>query len=101
VLPPERHVLSMRPNTAPYERLGRHFIVYLARVNVCLGVDRRHVELERSRLHEMSNLTLGFYALPKELGSRMFGELADYVVSNLLVWARGKSLCVLPGQHLS
>ncbi|KAF8479103.1 hypothetical protein DFH94DRAFT_40284 [Russula ochroleuca] len=96
VLPPERHVLSMRPNTAPYERLGRHFIVYLARVNVCLAANGFCVQLERSRLHELSNLTSGFSALPKGLRDRMFGEFADYVVSNLLVWVRGMSLCFPP-----
>lgn len=85
----------MRPNTAPYERLGRHFVVYLARVNVCSAVDGRCVQHERSRLHEMSNLTLGFSALPKGLRDRMFGEFADYVVSNLLVRVRGTSLRVL------
>jgi hypothetical protein len=96
VLPPERHVLSMRPNTAPYERLGRYFVVYLARVNVCLALNGRCVHFERSRLYEMSNLTLGFTALPKGLRDRMFGEFADYVVSQLLVWVRGKSPCISP-----
>jgi hypothetical protein len=94
VFPPTRHVLSMRPNTAPYERLGRHFIVYLARVNVCLAGG--YIQLERSRLHELSNLTPGFSALPKGLQDRMFGEFADYIVSNLLVWVRGTSLCASP-----
>lgn len=83
----------MRPNTAPFERLGRHFVVYLARVNMCLDVDGCHVEHEQSRLHDMSDLTLGLSALPKGLRDRMLGEFADYVVSDLLVWVRGKSPC--------
>ena len=90
VLPPKRHVLSMRPSTAPYERLGRFFVVYQAQVNMSLANDRC------SHLYDdLPNLTLGFSALPKGLQDRMLGEFADYVVSNLLVWVRGKSLCSL------
>jgi hypothetical protein len=40
----------------------------------------------------MSNLALDFAALPKGLRDRMLGEFADYVVSDLLVGVRGKSL---------
>ncbi|KAF8497195.1 hypothetical protein F5888DRAFT_335648 [Russula emetica] len=85
VLPPVRHVLSMRPNTAPYERLGRFFIAYQAQVNKSLADDNCYHLYDN-----LSNLTLGFPALPKGLRVRMFGEFADYVVSNLLVWIRGK-----------
>ena len=57
---------------------------------MCLAND------ERCDLYDnLSNLTLGFSALPKGLRDRMLGEFADYVVSNLLVWIRGKSLCSL------
>lgn len=87
MLPPERHVLFMRPNTAPYERLGRYFVVYQAQVNISIAKD------DCCDLYDdLSNLTLGFSALPKGLRDRMLGEFADYVVNNLLVWIRGKSL---------
>lgn len=89
-LPPERHVLSMRRNIAPYERLGRYFVEYQARVNESLANDDcRHL------YDNLSNLTSSISALPKGLQGRMFGEFADYVVDNLLVWIRGKSLCSL------
>jgi hypothetical protein len=95
VLPPARHVLSMRPNTAPYERLGRYFVIFQAHVNKYLADDRP------CNLHDdMSNLTLGFSALPNGLRDRMLSEFADYVVSNILVWVRGKSPCALSGQHV-
>lgn len=95
MLPPERHVLLMRPNTPPYEFLGRCFVVYLARVNVCLANGSRHGLC----LYEMSNLAAGFRALPKGLRYRMLSELADYIVSDFLVWVRGESLCALLGPH--
>lgn len=85
-----RHVLSMRPNTAPYERLGRYFVAYQAQMNMGLANDNCcHI------YDNLSNLTLGISALPKGLHDRMLGEFADYVVSDLLVWVRGKSLCSL------
>lgn len=90
VLPPERHVLSMHPNTAPYERLGRYFVEYQAQMNESLAKDDcRHL------YDNLSNLTLGISKLPRGLQDRMLGEFADYVVGNLLVWVRGKSLCSL------
>lgn len=96
VLPPERHVLSMRPNTPPYERIGRCFVVYLARVNICLA----NGSGQGLCLHEMSDLAAGFSALPKRLRYRMLSELADYIVSDFLVWVRGKLLCApLLGPH--
>jgi hypothetical protein len=90
VLPPQRHVLSMYPFIGPYERLGRYFVVYQAQVNMSLANnDGRHL------YDNLSNLTLGISALPKELHDCMLSEFADYVVNNLLVLARGKSLCSL------
>ncbi len=77
----------MRPNVAPYERLGRSFVAYLAQLNIGL-VNNKYYDL----YDNLSNLTLGFSALPKGLRDRMFGEFADYVVSDLLVWIRGKSV---------
>jgi hypothetical protein len=77
----------MRPNTAPYERLGRYFVVYQAQVNTSLAKNGCC-----DLYDDLSNLTLAFSALPKGLRDRMLGEFADYVVSNLLVWIRGKSL---------
>lgn len=87
VFPPKRHVLSMRPNTTPYERLGRYFVVYQAQLNMSLAKDGRC-----DLYDDLSNLTSAFSALPKGLRDRMFGEFADYVVSNFLVWIRGMSL---------
>jgi hypothetical protein len=49
----------------------------------------------RDLFDDLSNLTLGFSALPKGLRGCMLSEFADYVVSNLLIWIRGKSLCSL------
>ncbi len=83
-------MLSMRPNTARYERLGRYFVVFQAHVNMCLADDDC-----RDLYDDMSNLTLSFSALPKGLRDRMLGEFADYVVSNLLISVRGESLCPL------
>jgi hypothetical protein len=80
----------MRPNTAPYERLGRYFVAYLAQLNISL-VNNKYYDL----YDNLSYLTLGFSALPKGLRGRMLGEFADYVVSDILVWIRGKSLCFL------
>lgn len=90
VLPPKRHVLLMRPITTPYESLGRHFVVYQARVNMSLAED------DGCDLYDdLPNLTLGYSALPKWLRDHMFSEFAHHVVSNLFVWMRGKSLCSL------
>lgn len=48
----------------------------------------------------MSDLAAGFSALPKRLRYRMLSELADYIVSDFLVWVRGKLLCApLLGPH--
>ena len=49
----------------------------------------------RDLYDNLSKLASAFTALPKGLRDRMLGEFADYVVSNLLVWIRGKSLCPL------
>jgi hypothetical protein len=82
----------MRPYVAPYERLGRYFVAYQAQLNINLAAD----DCSRRHLYDnLSTLTLGFSALPKWLQDRMLAEYADYVVSNLLVWVRGKSLCSL------
>ncbi|KAI9511343.1 hypothetical protein F5148DRAFT_358458 [Russula earlei] len=88
VLPPARHVLSMRVNTMPYERIGRYFVVHQARVNIGLASDRREERLELLRQFGMSDLTESFSALPRGLRDRMFSEFADYVVDNLLVRVR-------------
>ena len=94
VLPPARHVLSMRETTSAYERLGRSFVVHLARANVhAAGTGRTGVV--RVGLFEqdgMSDFARGYSALPTELRESMFADLADYVVGNLLVSVRCKSV---------
>lgn len=95
VLPPKRHVLFMRPNTAPYERIGRYFIACQAEMNMILLGD------VCCDLHDnLSKLSMAFSALPNGLHRRMLGEFADYVVSNFLVWIRGKSRCSLASTFL-
>ena len=93
VLPPARHVLSMRETTTAYERLGRSFVVHLARANVyAAGVGRAGVRFGLYEQDGMSDFARGYSALPVELRDSMFGGLADYVVGNLLVWVRCKSV---------
>ena len=81
-------------NIAPFERLGRYFVAYQARLNFKLSLaaaddDYYHI------YDDLSNLISGFSALPKWLQVPMFAEFADYIVSDLLVRVRGKSLCSL------
>jgi len=71
----------------PYERMGRYFVIHLARVNACLTADRPETQFE---LLDMSDLTQGSYALPNGLRHHMFGAFADYIVDNILVWIRGE-----------
>ena len=90
VLPPKRHVLSIHAFAGPYERLGRYFVAYQAKVKMRLAYDDcRHL------YGILPNLTSGISALPKGLKDRMLDEFADYVMGNLVVWVRGKSLCSL------
>ncbi len=92
VLPPARHVLSMRETTTAYERLGRSFVVHLARANVyAAGAGRAGVRFGLFEQDGMSDFARGYSALPVELRDSMFAGLADYVVGNLLVWVRRKS----------
>ncbi|KAN0127573.1 hypothetical protein V8E53_011754 [Lactarius tabidus] len=93
VLPPARHVLSMRQTTTAYERLGRSFVVHLARANVyATSAGRAGVRFGLFEQDGMSDFARGYSALPVELRDSMFGGLADYVVGNLLVWVRCKSV---------
>ena len=95
VLPPFRHVLSMRETTTAYERLGRSFIVHLARANVfSAGAGRAGVRFGLFEQDGMSDFARGYSALPVELRDSMFAGLADYVVGNLLGWVRRKSVCL-------
>jgi hypothetical protein len=89
VLPPARHVLSMRQSTTAYERLGRSFVVHLARANVyATSAGRASVRFGLFEQDGMSDFARGYSVLPVELRDSMFGGLADYVVGNLLVWVR-------------
>ncbi|KAI9456699.1 hypothetical protein BJY52DRAFT_1275548 [Lactarius psammicola] len=89
VLPPARHVLSMRETTTAYERLGRSFVVHLARANVyAVGAGRAGVRFGLFEQDGMADFARGYSALPVELRDSMFAGLADYVVGNLLVWVR-------------
>ncbi|KAH9180218.1 hypothetical protein EDB89DRAFT_2061928 [Lactarius sanguifluus] len=89
ILPPARHVLSMRETTMAYERLGRSFVVHLARANLyATGAGRAGVRFGLFELDGMSDFARGYSALPVELRDSMFAGLADYVVGNLLVWVR-------------
>jgi hypothetical protein len=93
VLPPARHVLSMRQSTTAYERLGRSFVVHLARANVyATSAGRASVRFGLFEQDGMSDFARGYSVLPVELRDSMFGGLADYVVGNLLVWVRCKSI---------
>ena len=93
VLPPARHVLSMRRTTTAYERLGRSFVVHLARANVyATSAGGAGVRFGLFEQDGMSDFAQGYSALPVELRDSMFGGLADYVVGNLLVWVRCKSV---------
>lgn len=87
VLPPARHVLSMRETTTAYERLGRSFVVHLARANVYTA-GRAGVRFGLFGQDGMSDFARGYSTLPAELRDSMFAGLADYVVGNLLVWVR-------------
>ncbi|KAF8274265.1 hypothetical protein EI94DRAFT_1794479 [Lactarius quietus] len=89
ILPPARHVLSMRKTTTAYERLSRSFVVHLARANVyTAGAGRSGVRFGLFEQDGMSDFARGYSALPIEIRDSMFGGLADYVVGNLLVWVR-------------
>ena len=91
VLPPVRHVLSMRKTTTAYERFGRSFVVHLARANVyAADAERAGVRFGLFEQDGMSDFARGYSALPVELRDSMFAGLADYVVGNLLVWVRRK-----------
>ena len=93
VLPPARHVLSMRQTTTAYERLGRSFVVHLARANVyATSAEGAGVRFCLFEQDGMSDFAQGYSALPVELRDSMFGDLADYVVGKLLVWVRCKSV---------
>jgi hypothetical protein len=92
VLPPARHVLSMRETTTAYERLGRSFVVHLARATAyTAGAGRSTVRFGLFEQDGMSDFARGYSALPVEIRDYMFGGLADYVVGNLLAWVRCKS----------
>lgn len=84
-------MLSLYPSIGPYERVGRYFVVYLAQVNISLAKD----DGDHLSYDNLSKMTLGISELPKELHDRMLSGFADYVVNNLLVLVRGKSLCSL------
>ncbi|KAI9446782.1 hypothetical protein H4582DRAFT_604718 [Lactarius indigo] len=89
ILPPARHVLSMRETTMAYERLGRSFVVHLARANVyTAGAGHAGVRFGLFEQDGMSDFARGYSSLPVELRDSMFAGLADYVVGNLLVWVR-------------
>jgi hypothetical protein len=93
VLPPARHVLSMRKTTVAYERLSRSFIVHLARANIHIaGAGRTGVQFGLFEQDGMSDFRRGYSALPVELREYMFGGLVDYVVGNILVGVRCKSV---------
>jgi hypothetical protein len=93
VLPPARHVLSMRETTSAYERLGRSFVVHLARANVhAAGTGRTGVRFGLFEQDGMSDFARGYSALPAELRESMFADLADYVVGDILVSVRCKSI---------
>ena len=84
----------MRETTTAYERLGRSFIVHLARANVfSAGAGRAGVRFGLFEQDGMSDFARGYSALPVELRDSMFAGLADYyVVSNLLGWVRRNSV---------
>jgi len=90
VLPPARHVLSMRETTSAYERLGRSFVVHLARANVYAArtTGRTGVRFGLFGQDGMSDFARGYSALPAGLRESMFRGLADYVVGDLLVSVR-------------
>jgi hypothetical protein len=83
----------MRETTTAYERLGRSFVVHLARANVyAADGERAEVRFGLFEQDGMSDFARGYSALPVELRDSMFAGLADYVAGNLLVWVRRKSV---------
>ncbi|KAI0303511.1 hypothetical protein B0F90DRAFT_1816303 [Multifurca ochricompacta] len=88
----------MRETTTPYERLGRSFVVHLARANVCSGANNAGVQFELLEQDGMSDFARGYSALPEELRDSMFGGVANHVVNNLLVWVRAVAFRALINQ---
>jgi len=83
----------MRETTTAYERLGRSFVVHQARANVYTAAGgSAGVRFGLYEQDGMSDFARGYSTLPVELRDSMFAGLADYVVDDLLVWVRRKSV---------